>query len=491
MDDAEYIVLAKSILSSPEYGLVNGPDSVMSTRYPFGWPLLLAPIYQLTAGNLQSLKLISLIATLVNIVFIALAWRWLGLRKAWIGLVSGGIYAFLPVTIDHSSMVMSEAVFLTVVLACIALTTYLVDTRRHLTINSVVLGIVLVFVLYIRTIGITAAIGCLLYILWHRQWRIAGLCGFGFVTWLSIIVLLTSVSLTDIFNVGVYQTQLTDSIAPTGQGAAMEMISSAMEGASSYARAHVRDALIPYVGGSTTHAIMGRIGLGWVPDMFSVILVLLISIGFAVTWQLKMQPSHPYILLYCAVLLIWPWRGERFLYPVLPFLIAYLLVASSLLISYFAGLASSISDAATRTIQFVSAALLILWVVALLSRADLTRDSTDYVLDLRIGTNWISQNTPVDAIVSAEQTNAAYLYANRPTVPLTTDRQTIRRLACERPMFVVVAPPLVWGNTRLLEPSPAAVQMIHAAQGAELATEIVFEDTASGIKVVHIHGMCP
>lgn len=45
MDDAQYVVLAKSLVQGPAYGLVSGPGPALPTRFPFGWPLLLAPAY--------------------------------------------------------------------------------------------------------------------------------------------------------------------------------------------------------------------------------------------------------------------------------------------------------------------------------------------------------------------------------------------------------------------------------------------------------------
>src|SRR5918911_1496349 len=38
MDDASYAVLAKSIVHSHTYGLINTPGQPASTRYPFGFP---------------------------------------------------------------------------------------------------------------------------------------------------------------------------------------------------------------------------------------------------------------------------------------------------------------------------------------------------------------------------------------------------------------------------------------------------------------------
>ena len=57
MDDAEYMVLSKSIAEGRDYGLINPPNEVLPTRYPFGWPLILAPVYALSGCITRFLRL--------------------------------------------------------------------------------------------------------------------------------------------------------------------------------------------------------------------------------------------------------------------------------------------------------------------------------------------------------------------------------------------------------------------------------------------------
>jgi hypothetical protein len=67
MDDAHYAVLAKSIIFSDTYGIINSPGHPLPTRYPFGFPLLLSSIVWLFPTTPELLNLISLLATLINI----------------------------------------------------------------------------------------------------------------------------------------------------------------------------------------------------------------------------------------------------------------------------------------------------------------------------------------------------------------------------------------------------------------------------------------
>ncbi len=120
MDDAQYVVLAESLAQGAQYGLVNQPSEVLPTRYPFGWPLLLSPIYALFGGDFQPLKMVSLLLTLGGVVVVALGWRQLGLLSPWIGIASAGLFAFSPLVVGHARMVMSEPAFLFVVLLALA-----------------------------------------------------------------------------------------------------------------------------------------------------------------------------------------------------------------------------------------------------------------------------------------------------------------------------------------------------------------------------------
>src|SRR5712692_863071 len=64
-DDAHYIILARSLVESDRFGLINAPGLPDSTQYPFGYPLLLVPLLLLFPDQPDRLKILSLIATLL------------------------------------------------------------------------------------------------------------------------------------------------------------------------------------------------------------------------------------------------------------------------------------------------------------------------------------------------------------------------------------------------------------------------------------------
>lgn len=55
-DNAEYIILARSIVQGRWMQLINRPDSPPSYKFPFGFPLLLAGIESVAPGSMQTMK---------------------------------------------------------------------------------------------------------------------------------------------------------------------------------------------------------------------------------------------------------------------------------------------------------------------------------------------------------------------------------------------------------------------------------------------------
>lgn len=490
MDDAEYIVLAESIVFGPNYGLINGPDDVQPTRYPFGWPLVLAPVYFLSGGSFQALKLVSFLATLANIIMIALLWRWLGLRKAWIGLGTSAVYAFLPMTVGHAGMVMSEAAFLTAVLICLSLTTYLGLSTKPRSVVPLVLGIFWVFAAFTRSIGVTTVTACLIFLAWRQRWRILLLSVVGFAVTLILIIGITPIAVTDVINVSEYQSQFSDPGAWGLANTNASIVSRALEGVDHYTRQFLRDAMIPFIGGPSTAAIFTSLGMGWVLDTIGLLLTALTVIGYIVTLRGGFHPAHIFVPAYLAVLVVWPWQGDRFLYGVLPYLIAYTLLAGMIFLMWLDQRAADFFSSQQRWIYYVGVVLLFIWLSTLAVRSTMIDSSMEHTPDQQAGTPWLENQSPSDSVVAAGQPLSVYLYSRRTTMPLTNDLQTIRAAACRYPLFVLIAPKLEWRNDDFQTADVAALDMIAAARSVGASTEVVYSSPREAVQIVRIIGLC-
>ncbi|MBI5651031.1 MAG: hypothetical protein HZC40_11405, partial [Chloroflexi bacterium] len=121
-DDARYVILARSLVLSDQYGMINAPGDPPAGKYPFVYPLLLTPFIFLFPHDPDALKFLSLIATVINLSLLFWGWRWFShTRSYWWGLAIAALYGLAPMTIDLARRVMSEPVFTTFVLIAIIL----------------------------------------------------------------------------------------------------------------------------------------------------------------------------------------------------------------------------------------------------------------------------------------------------------------------------------------------------------------------------------
>ncbi len=122
LDDSAYIVLAESLVHADRYGLINAPGAPVPTHFPFGYPLVLSPFVVLFPGNLEVLKAVSLVATLLNAGILFWGWRWFRVQRSyWWAIAVVGLYVLSPLTVRFAGMVMSEPVFTTFCLLAILL----------------------------------------------------------------------------------------------------------------------------------------------------------------------------------------------------------------------------------------------------------------------------------------------------------------------------------------------------------------------------------
>src|SRR5581483_8604213 len=119
-DDAAYTILARSLVESPTFGLINSPAQPSRGRYPIGFPLLLAPLVYFFPTQPDVLKLVSLAATLATATLLFWGWhRFSRSTSHWWALALLALYLTFPSTVNLTRMVMSEAVFLAFCLAAL------------------------------------------------------------------------------------------------------------------------------------------------------------------------------------------------------------------------------------------------------------------------------------------------------------------------------------------------------------------------------------
>ncbi len=483
-DDAQYVVLARSLVDGPVYGMISQPN-IPASKFPFGWPLLLAPLVALSGGEYGMLKIASLLFTLANTALIVLGWPYLGgvvvarsetghsPRWKMLALPVGLLYATSPLVIDHSRMVMSEPAFLFFALAGLLLTGAREATARQGLLVGLMLGVAWVMAAYTRTIGVTLVAASVAWLLLQRRYGRLLLAALSAVVFVAVLVVATPLRWGDLFQGGRYMTELVsepavvdehdlpeDLPAENRPTETLSLTTRIAYGLRGYGKTTVRDTLVPFIGGRTVAGLLGTAGLGWLPGLASGVILLVIAAGFVVSLRASgLRPAHLYVAAYVIVTLLWMWSLPRLLYGILPFLVAFMLAG---LASVADGIASLIRRGMRRRTAFPTA--FVAFVVLLLCAANIAAslrigDSREHTPDLSAGTAWIRANTPADSIVLTAHPEATYLYADRQAIPLVSAAGSIgpglaRYGVSERPAYVLLAPDLVWRDDGALEVSP-------------------------------------
>lgn len=184
-DDAWYIVLAKALAEGEGYTLINSPSPGIMPLYPPGFPFLLSLAWRLAPSfpeNVWVLKSVSIIAMLVAAWGIAIyfhrerkvpAWVALGMALA---VVSSPAFVFLA-----SSTVMAECVFTLTQLLAVWVIERTVRSAREGTLTwrvSLWIGLgstLSISAFMIRSIAIVLVPLAILYLLRHRLVRLAAI----------------------------------------------------------------------------------------------------------------------------------------------------------------------------------------------------------------------------------------------------------------------------------------------------------------------------
>jgi len=416
MDDANYIILAKSIVQGHGYRQINYPDTPLETRYPPGFPLVLVPFIKFAWEDLDVLKLPSVLATILAIFF---GWK---LFKVWgledqVALLSLSLFAFNPLIVGHSVAVMSESVFLAVLLLAV----WTLERGNHFDHSATVVRlrwtIIAAFLAamaaMIRTVGWLLLPAGILWLTGQHRWR----C-------LSIFVLIFMICVSPwIFrNIAVagslfpeYEYQF--SWQPATNQHAVYLGPSFLVGRitnnlRSYATSHLGDAMVPLLGPRVLEIFRG-LGLDRASVVIGVILSGIIAYGMVQLRYVRgLGIFEWFALLYIVVLMIWPFTGERFLHPLVPLLCLALVHG---LKGILQASRPVLRFQPQRVIVVFSLLLLILYLGRDLQM--IYQPLSLRTTNLEAGSAYIREYAPDDAIVMVPHPMAWYVHLHRKTVP--------------------------------------------------------------------------
>ncbi len=175
-DNTEFITLARSLAQGDGLSYINQPDPRPATKYPFGFPLMLAPLAAVETGSGHPVTDWIAMKWLVVCLFaagMALVYLWL---RELLGAVAASTGALLcltnPLLLDYSHQVMSEIPYLLFAMfGLLALARGWPDSASPgINAWSVPGFVSMMWAYHIRSFGVVL-IAALLLLVMRRNWR--------------------------------------------------------------------------------------------------------------------------------------------------------------------------------------------------------------------------------------------------------------------------------------------------------------------------------
>jgi len=437
-DNTEFITLARSLEQGKGLTYINVPDPTPATKYPFGFPLLLAPLERLFPGQWVPMKwLVVVLLSLGMPVFYWLIRQRLNLVPALAAtllcLTAGRtLQNSGPLLLDYGHQVMSEIPYMTFSLLALLLVEKGIRTPGVVRNYPLIGGfLITMWACYIRSIGLVLVAAIATYLLVHRDGRRAlAFSGAALLAWLPWHLRNRAVGgggtyLRQLLMVNPYRpeqgfltlTSLTDRIA---------------DNANIYLSFYLPVNLWPWTEGYSD--LLNPLSL--------LVVGLMVYAAVLCLWRRQDLLLFIYAAFYLGTVLVWPWTGDRFLAPIVPVL-AFLLVRLSL-------------DAVARLEHWKArtAGFFLCWALfagTLYGNANSARhlaglgrgDYADYQSAWRNyqeAGEWLRENTSTGSIVVCRKGIWLYIVSGRRCIgfPFDTPEAVIAHMEREKVDFVVV-----------------------------------------------------
>ena len=461
-DDAHYIILAESLASGQGYELINFPRPQIERNFPPGWSLLLAPFTLVFPKNYDALKVVSLVLWLASIFLVH---KLFSKRLASPQLeILTALVALNPLLVGTSVTVMSESAYL--FFSLLALVVF--DKLDEKKIGWLILAVVLAFYAQqIRTIGIALTVSLLIYLLFSRRFRDFGIASAILVGGILLQAWINLRNGGAVFSSG-YEAQVLS-------GSILGKIGQVWANASGYFDNVITGSLIP-VFGTRLDAALG------IPLLIFNIIILLVIVAGIFSIKPKFEWMHIYFVIYMAgILAFWnPKVGSvkaRFLIPILPFLYFYFLIGLNWI---FQKIFRENAKIATRSLYGVVGIIALI----LLARnlMDWRSPIRNQMTDLSIGTSWVAENAPDDAVVMVNEPVPAYVHVKRKTINFPKNGQELEKYLQNQDIDYIVIAPLLQ-SPRNMELSKDVKEILTELEASPEKYIPVFEDAENNVRV--------
>ena len=313
-DDGIYLITAKAMAQGDGYRLIHLPDSPLQTKYPILYPAILAVIWKIYPLFPSNLFLMQWISLLFGAVTSGLAYLYLfrfGYCSRTLSAAAVSLCATSPFYLFLCTSCLSEIPFaFCLILAMWALEKHL-ETPFSSKNAQFLIGVFLALPFLFRSIGIVSLFAVLILAFRNKKimyWPIIGAAStsFPYIAWLLMFSNRTSASSS-------YMTYT--NYVNWWQNNGIHFLD----------RVLISNSFVICFGSSPISQSSYLSTL----DSLSLIAVLLGLAGLImIIRQLFQWKVLPIIISgYLAIVIIWPWPPQRFLIPILPFLLVYSITA--------------------------------------------------------------------------------------------------------------------------------------------------------------------
>jgi len=414
-DDAQYLVLAKSLATGHGYRFLNLPDAPLATHFPPGYPAFLAVLWWISPAFPESVALFkfanAVLLALVGLSTYRFASRTLGV-PAWLAASAAVAGTVTIPSLVLSSAIMSEPLFLALLLPMLVVAERETQPRPHAPTradlrSALVIGVAIGGIALVRTHGIALAAAVVTTYLARARRREAIACAVA-----ASVVLAPWMVWVAVHN---------DSLPPLVRGAYGSYVGWLANGLR-VDGIHLIAITIPdnvaTIGISIVRSIVPDIH--WSLDLLAGgVFMVLSAIGVATCWM-RARVMLLFIGFYLAIVVVWPFSPLRFVWGIWPLL---MLVPA-------AGVMAAWDDSRVRQSRAGRGALvastlaLSLGIVAFNARgyanAWWSSNARFHARRVLPQLAWVARSTQPRDIIAADAEAAVYLYTGRRAVPITS-----------------------------------------------------------------------
>ncbi len=439
VDDAVYVLLAKSLATGQGYQLINAPLPGILPVYPPVFPFLLSVPYRVFPhfpDNVWWLKSIS-VAAMAGVGWAS--FRHLTRDRGWprlCSLISALTMTMIPVLVYFAtSTVMSECVFM--LFQLLAVLTIEAGVRKERGgWRYVLLGAALAAAAFLtRSIGVGVIAAGGVYLLKERRWKSALIFAAAMVLFAGPWMIYSRLHAPTAeqralgYNVISYTSQFWHRRAgDTSSGTIhpRELPDRLWSNATKIAGANMAMLFTPTFFRSSKLSGEEILERADSTRSFSYFLSLLIIVGIATNVRRRIALADLVVVFTLLITIAWPWDTFRFVTPLAPFLLFYLLDALRRVWELIRPKVQLQPAPSWQTPMVFASLLLALYLFDHVSYLRQRSDPSpaEYLPwqaifdEHRAELDWIRERTPEDAVIASDNSAMVYLYTGRKSVAI-------------------------------------------------------------------------